>query len=270
MKKIDEQLGLSYDFRHIYEDLYRQIKEPLVINILSGVKGLPNYKEKKAALISALKTAREIDRDMRFADRKQSDDPENQYVAEAFAQLKQLGRAKDMEDNPSDQGEWRDLLGPKYSKMWMMRRESKTLPLEADNSLQVFERSEDCPNSCAGFDYYIGEDYDWENIVVEIEFTILKEGFQLSGRYSEGYYDFGMPWEFRCLAGSLDFETNKRYALTLEAKGDRLSVKGAVGISPEKFDISYPRASKTGGLDLSFDMYAKVIIHKLRIKVLND
>ncbi|MEK7449519.1 MAG: hypothetical protein AAB019_08545 [Planctomycetota bacterium] len=303
LKKKGKELEFSNDFFSRVEKIEKKGQEPYVKKLLANAKKFreekpTDYDMARSKFVEVLKRARDLELYLRqeneiaVAGEKQAKEPDNKpvneisikqiqesiaqvekNVEECLEQIKQIGQAKDAAENPPE--EWRDMLDAKYSKLW-----KKDGTFEAsdgsDNSLVVTVGKKKAGEASI---YYIGSEYVWEDVTIEIEFTIVEgNGFTVLGRYYNESYQpgqghmptFGAPWGFSFDVQKEDAGSGARYARTLEAIGGRLKII-ADDLNPDdknnNKNIQDPRFSKMGGVGMDFKPNSKVIIHKFRIKV---
>jgi hypothetical protein len=194
-------------------------------------------------------------------------------IDECLDILKQIGLAKDTAEN-AQEGE-RDLLDEKYSKLWK-KVGNFEVTRGADNSLEIAVGDRKAGEMST---YYIGEEYAWKDVTMDIEFTILGgAGFSILGRYYNEVYSqapdfmavFGLPWGFNFDVRKEDMGTELTFARVLEATGGRLKISGE-GLDPDdknnNRNIESSRMSKMGGIGIDFKPNSKVVIRKFKVKV---
>jgi hypothetical protein len=101
----------------------------------------------------------------------------------------------------------------------------------------------------------------WHDLVVDLEFTILAEGFQLFLRWESGQK--GYMLQFKPSEG---YDLNKPYRMTLRVKGSTISLKASD--TPENRGTADATTSRVGGVAFGLNKGASIVISTFKMKLL--
>ena len=181
-------------------------------------------------------------------------------LASIAAEIDRVSRAKYDAGYEAAQP-WVDLLSPDWLARWKRVAPVESIVMESAGGEMVV--SGVAHPDCHFGILHVGTDYDWIDVVVEMEFTIEALGFNVLGRCgkSRGVVRYGVE----CKEGT-NVKEGQTYRLKVAIKGFRGEIALGDG-STDTFNIP-AGLSRTGGFGLALDPGARVRFKAIRAKVL--
>jgi hypothetical protein len=151
----------------------------------------------------------------------------------------------------------RDMLAHKERALWGGSTDSIAYVF-GENNLKIEGTKEKVTGICS---LLPPGDAPWHDIVLDLEFTILANGFQLFLRFERGHQ--GYMLQFKPTEG---YEMNKPNRITIRVKGSTITLK--TPDQPENRAIADLTTSRTGGIAFGMNKGASILITRCSLKVL--
>jgi hypothetical protein len=151
----------------------------------------------------------------------------------------------------------RDMLSPKERALWGATPDAIKHDF-SDGPLRI-EGTKDRVTGICSLDAPRGT--EWHDLVLDLEFTIVKDGFQLFLRWEPGRKGYMLRF-----APSEGYDLNKPYRMTIRIKGSTASLKASD--APENRGTLDPTTSRTGGIAFGLTNGASIIVSRCSIKFL--